>query len=231
VTQPDELDQQCAEFAGILQDVVDGTLSVGPRFGVLAARHTRLIAPFDESGDKPVMLPLVRACDDAERPNLFLRVTFTCVMDAEGEYMAVSASTFGLFVKSPMLRRPRPFVRLEYVRDAHPGVPSAHVQLHATSAELAWIHGSAGRPYTEMPELHFPIGGRRFRPSLEDFLIFLHREGLFTDWANPAWRTVLNASQAGWEEKQARATVRRHTKAVVDYLRSLGYEIVAPHTA
>jgi hypothetical protein len=59
-----------------------------------------------------------------------------------------------------------------------------------------------------LAEIHFPVGGRRFRPSIEDFLLFLQREQLFTEWAGPSWRDALRQSQQGWEQKQARAAAR-----------------------
>ena len=106
-------------------------------------------------------------------------------------------------------KRPRPIVRVEYDRrQSGRGRSAAHVHLHANSPELAWMYGSAGRPAPDLHALHFPVGGRRFRPTLEEFLLFLDRENLFNDWKE-GWKPRLIRSLEAWERRQARATARQ----------------------
>ena len=116
--------------------------------------------------------------------------------------------------------------RVEYDRDARTK-PPAHVHLHAESLEFGWIYGTAGLPPPRLFEIHFPMGGRRFRPTVEEFLRFLDREKLFLDWRS-GWDTIVEESLVDWERNQARATVRQHTEAAVGQLRNMGYEVTAP---
>lgn len=230
----DLLVRECERFGQTLQTIIDGTVGPGAAaFELVVDSGSECrIGPgplFGGDGQFPFRdIPLVRRCDSPDQPTVFLRVSFTCELDAEGEHMAVKKSTFGLFLKVLAKKKPRPLVRVEYERDQTPDTPNAHVHLHAVSQELGWLRGGAGQPFKEMQDLHFPVGGRRFRPTVEEFLFFLHREELFTDWAVEGWRTNLKASQGDWEERQAKATVRRHEEVAVAYLRERGYDIEGP---
>ena len=44
---------------------------------------------------------------------------------------------------------------------------------------MSYASGLLGRPLvTDLSKLHFPSGGRRFRPTIEDFIEFLAQETL-----------------------------------------------------
>jgi hypothetical protein len=73
---------------------------------------------------------------------------------------------------------------------------------------------------------HFPVGGRRFRPTLEDLIEFLVVEGLVDSYAN--WRTVLLEHRGRWERLQLQAAVRRDSEAAADALTDLGWICTAP---
>ena len=89
------------------------------------------------------------------------------------------------------------------------------------------MYGSAGRPAPDLHALHFPVGGRRFRPTLEEFLLFLDREKLFDDWKE-GWKPRLIRSLEAWERQQARATARQFPDEAVGALEALGYGVTPP---
>ena len=101
------------------------------------------------------------------------------------------------------------------------------MHLHAESLEIGWIYGTAGLAPPRLSEFHFPVGGRRFRPTVEDLLLFLDRERLYTEWKS-GWQAVVNRTLGDWEHKQASATVRDHTDVAVEQLRLMGYEVTPP---
>jgi len=101
------------------------------------------------------------------------------------------------------------------------------VHLHANSPELAWVYGTSAQPAPDLHALHFPAGGRRFRPTLEEFLLFLDRERLFNDWKD-GWKPKLIRSLEAWERLQARATVRQFPDEAAGALEALGYSVTAP---
>lgn len=226
------LDDEAAGFAGRLDRLLQGTVSSDVRFGVVSVGDDRRKIgpePFELELNKGAsgfsLIPLVRKCDDPEQPAVVgFKVEFDVTMDGDGHHLMVARSAFGLWVRPDKGRRMRPVFRVEYDRDAR-AKPPAHVHLHAESVELGWVYGSARKPLPRMEEIHFPVGGRRFRPTVEELLLFLDREDLFTDWANDQWRTHIEASQQDWEQRQARATVRRFPEEAASQLASMGYTV------
>lgn len=172
---------------------------------------------------------LIRSCDSRDRPALFLRAKYTVDVNPDGSYLRVVSSSLGLWVDvTEGQRPPRPVVRVEFDRRRlQPGRAAAPVHLHANSPELAWIYGSSGQPSPHLHSLHFPAGGRRFRPTLEEFLLFLDRESLFNDWKD-GWKPKLIQSLEAWERLQARATARQYPEQAVGALEALGYGVTAP---
>lgn len=197
------LDDLARDFAGELTDIIQGTVGGATEFGVVRAAGGTMIGPLpwrsDRDGFAPI--PLRRRCDPEDSDErLQLVVEYRCTLDPEGEYLTVESSTFGLWIRPDPRRGPRPVVRVEYLRSPlNKDHPPAHVHLHAESAELGWIYGTAGESMPRFEEIHFPVGRRRFRPTIEGFLLFLHRERLFRDWANERWREVLTEHLDVWE--------------------------------
>ena len=168
---------------------------------------------------------LPRKCDNGNEPRLMLKIEFFTSLDDTSEFLAVQHSTYGLWIR-PERKRPRPVFRIEYNRDAR-NKPQVHMQLHAESQEFGWIDGSAGLAPRKLQDFHFPLGGRRFRPTVEDLLMFLDREKIYVDWL-PGWEAHIEESLRDWEDGQARATVRRHPEAAANQLEGMGYRITPP---
>ncbi|CAM2813274.1 MULTISPECIES: hypothetical protein [Dermacoccus] len=77
-----------------------------------------------------------------------------------------------------------------------------------------------------MDELHFPLGGARFRPALEDVLQMLVEE--FGVDAVDGWRKHLAQGRERWRRIQTRAVVRDAPDEAVATLRALGYLVTEP---
>lgn len=223
------LQARSEEFASHLTTLIQGCIADPPEFGVVETNEVQQLhigpLPFSSEGSGFSLIPLTPACDSGQS-RLMLKIEFRVSLDDESEYLAVQHSTYGLWVRPVPRRKPRPVFRVEYDRDARTK-PPAHVHLHAESLEFGWIYGTAGLPPPRLFEIHFPMGGRRFRPTVEEFLRFLDREKLFLDWRS-GWDTIVEESLVDWERNQARATVRQHTEAAVGQLRNMGYEVTAP---
>ena len=225
----DLLQERSDEFVEQLNRLIGGSVPAAPAFEAILADDThRRIGPSPFSTDGPGFdfIPLQRDCDEHGKARLLLKVEFRVSLDDESLHLAVEESTYGLWVRPDPARRPRPVFRIEYERAAR-SVPAAHVHLHAESMEFGWIYGTAQRTPPRLSEIHFPVGGRRFRPTVEELLRFLDREGLFTNWLT-GWESLVDASLAEWERNQARATVRQHPQAAVEQLHELGYQITPP---
>jgi hypothetical protein len=221
--------EQAIAFANRLSTLATRTIGSSVEFAIIEVddRRRRIgPGPFDltEDGSGFQWIGLPRACDDGEPARLFPKVEFEVGMDPEDQHLAVRLSTFGLWVRPGPKRGHRPVVRVKYDRDAT-AKPASHVHLHA---ELAWVYGTAGESLPRLHEIHFPVGGKRFRPTVEEFLLFLHRGRLFRDWVTTNWRAAVDTSLGEWEERQARSTVRRFPDAATDQLRSMGCRVQSP---
>lgn len=145
----------------------------------------------------------------------------------EGEsYLAVERSKFELRVVTA------PGLRYEFERN-YTSAPTAHIHLAGVTGLLsvALMANYAGRKQKgkrrgEMAELHLPVGGRRFRPSLEEFLFFIIAECGFQ--GRPGWESRLLAAREEWLDIQLRAAVHDHAAIAADTLRGLGYEVTPP---
>lgn len=223
----ERLDAEAEQFAANLSDLFRGSVGGDVGFEVVgvAGGERRKIGPGPfESGFQRVVLP--RDVDPPDAPSpVSLKVEYDVGLDdLEDGYLTVVHSVFGIWVQPNPKGNARPVLRVEYDRDAR-SKPAAHVHLHAESVELGWLYGTAGIPLPSLSEIHFPVGGRRFRPTIEELLLFLDREGIFTDWVDPGWKAHVSASQDEWERRQARATARRHPEAVIEELERLGYQV------
>ncbi len=177
---PPGFEEQAERFARELDDLIAGCLASPPEFNVVSLRAADArIGPGQLTTDGTHGFPLVDLprANDVDGASLLLKVEFRVVLDQEQLHLTVVTSAFGLWVRSDASGKPRPVFRIEYERDAR-GKAAAHVHFHAESADMAWVYGSAGQPLPTMKEIHFPVGGKRFQPTIEDVLLSLAREKL-----------------------------------------------------
>lgn len=168
------------------------------------------------------------------KPLLLLKVEYRCCFDSAGAYLAVDSSHFKVYSAGAN----EPLFRVDHVRDPQSTIPSSHLQLHAHRDAFAFVMARAGRnspkgttrassgEVPRLSELHFPLGGHRFRPCLEDVLTMLINE-LGVD-CPPDGLASLAAGRAEWRRQQVRASVRDCPAAAADVLRALGYSVTAP---
>jgi hypothetical protein len=78
----------------------------------------------------------------------------------------------------------------DYQREKEHGYPEAHLQICASSSSWEEAGKRLGTGDVRLlPKLHLPVGGRRFRPTLEDVIEFLLVEDLVE--ASPKWNVEL----------------------------------------
>ena len=104
--------------------------------------------------------------------------------------------------------------------------PEAHFHLHGESDALRRVLLLCGRTKNKPDDLHIPVGGRRFRPCLEDVIEFCVLERLVTP--RERWQAVLNDSRGRYYEKQLEAAVRQDPSRAADVLRSEGWHVREP---
>jgi hypothetical protein len=219
---PPSLPDQARDFAGRLSDLLNRTVANGVRVSaVLAAPHA--VIGYNVTRKRPLHLEGIPLTISRARPSCFLLVAHTLELDPEGEYLAVRNSALGIYLDGSPPERP--VVRYEYDRDPPHEYPAAHVQVHGESVNLAALCERCGVTRS-LDRLHFPVGGRRFRPSIEDVIEFLVVEG-FVD-ARDGWEAAVAEHRRDFNERQLKAAVRRDPQTAVDQLRADGWEVQGP---
>lgn len=152
-----------------------------------------------------------------------LRFFYRYDTDPTSGYLRILGSSIGL----SLTPSGRCLLRVEYDRGKGPNRPDAHVHVDADGALWGTALTLSGQQLRPLHTLHIPAGGRRFRPTMEDFIEFLLGEGFVTPTGD-GWRAVLRAKRQAWEELQAKAAARHHAPAVADTLRELGWTVTPP---
>lgn len=190
------------EFADEVADLLHQTVVEDPPIRAEVAGGRVVVAAFDDD-DNVVGMPLVIAGEE----RLALRTSLRCTFDFTGAFLAVEQSEFALLL--PSVRQP--VVRFDYVRDR--GWSAAHVQLHAESSAVGYLRALAGKQ-PETWRLHLPVGGRRFRPSLEDVIEFAVHE--FGVEAKHGWLDRIEEGRRSWRMTQVKAAIRDAIKDDLD---------------
>ncbi len=217
------LDDQAAEFAAELNGFSVPALGEAARFGVarVGSLPERWVGPGTFTAGKKGYgpIPLVGSRGQPGDARLGIRCSFVVRLDDSG---ALTVRESWLTVEAQTAQW-RPIIRIE-VDPSEPREAQTHLHIDGRSSLLAWARGAAGRPYVEDQKLHFPLGGRHFRPALEDLLFFVDGEKLFSDWHDPGWRALARNSLGRFRLKQTEATIRRH----LSELRAEGWTVNPP---
>jgi len=186
--------ETASEFAADISDLLGRTVVDEPPIGAQVADDRVVVGALDDNGNTVDMQLTIRS-----EHRLDLRVSFRCIFDFTGSFLAIEQSEFALIV--PTVRHP--VVRFDYDRER--AWASAHVQLHAESSAVGFLRAHAGET-SETWRLHLPVGGRRFRPSLEDVIEFAIAE--FNVDKKDGYAQRIEEGRERWRRLQAKAAIR-----------------------
>lgn len=167
---------------------------------------------------------------------LYLKVGISGTWDLEKRFLAIEKSKIEVIAAAA---DSQPLFRYEYLRSPD-SVPAAHLHVHAHRDALTFVMTKAGRTSKRLgrthnghgipkcQDIHFPLGGHRFRPALEDILEMLIDEFGIDHVPNAS--EILADSRLQWRLIQTKAAVRDAPNAAAEALESLGYTVVSPET-
>jgi hypothetical protein len=221
VSSSGDLLAQTRSFANDLRSLLDSTVCrnslIGsvivpdnPGYSVVGSRLSR---------HRPVaQLMRLRSEHDVY---CWLNLAYRLYLDHRG-YLTVYASTFSILTGQ---HGEFELIRYDYER-AKESYPQAHIQVFGENDHLAQLLAAAGRPKCSLDKLHLPVGGKRFRPALEDVLEFLILERIVTPASN--WEEALDRSRDNFRSLQLKAAVTAEPEVAADVLGFLGYKIQPP---
>lgn len=226
----DKVAGQAQELAERVSDTIYACLPGGPIIAALKVPGDRVqltAVEVDQSGvalDRPAEMPLFVAGELVA----YWNVSILLGLDYSGVFLKTMKSAISM----RSVWEKNPLVRLEY-DSAMTTAPIAHWQFHAERGAFSHLlaRAAAGSKYvTEHPhslsKLHFPAGGERFRPSLEDFIEFLIREcGVDS---TDGWQRGVQDGRELWRRMQARAVARDLQAETAQILREQGWVVEPP---
>ncbi len=194
--------------------MLNRTVTHGIRMGVVLREDGQVgWAGYGISGRDPFPGRGIPLTFTTARPRCYLHVMHTLVQ--RYDVLITDQSSFGLYLDEHLDRN---VFHYDYAR--HPGnpYPVAHLQVNATSAVFDDLCGRLGRP-SELGRVHFPVGGKRFRPCLEDVVELLIVEELAT--GREGWQEAVEEHRAWFHRIQLKAAVRDDPEAVREELQRL----------
>lgn len=235
LTDPEVFKAQAEQFADELSTTVQSV------FGSDVSEFVATVSP----GKDSVMAAFVRQAGSegihlsfAGSPLLTMQVRMRLTPDSAGKHLRVVSSKFDVTPYGGT----QPVFRYEYEREMESSCyPAAHVQFHGRHQQLEQALEGAGRRKTKsspagagwpnITDLHFPLGGTRFRPCFEDLLEMLLNEFRLDVPDRDAAFAALAEGRAKWRGVQLRASVRDDMECAAAVLRSHNYQVVAPDPA
>jgi hypothetical protein len=222
---PDGLVTQAQGFAARIQDLLDDVLPGSRRIAATVRPERGRVSVQAVGADGlPTTVP-IRVGGEVLAE---ITVSFLCGLDWTSTYLKVEQSKFGV----NLTRDRHPLARLEF-DGKNSTAPTAHWHFHGERREFTQLLSAArqsgsrtARAPDRLSALHFPVGGERWRPCLEDFLQFLVEE-CGAD-ANEGWREAVSDGREIWRRMQMRALVRDLQVESAERLRQLGWTVTPP---
>jgi len=217
LTTTPSLEDQARIFAADISDLLNGTVTGGIRLTAVVTpeRGTIVGRGITKRQWQVQSIPLTL---NAKAARAWLRVGYVLQLDPERVHLTVAKSDYSLYLDEPCDEM---VLHYDYDREPTNEYPAAHFQVSGTASALAELCERTGQQGKDLKDFHFPVGGRRYRPTLEEVIEFLVIEG-FAD-ARDGWTDIVAAHRADWEDRQLCAAVRRNPDVAVDQLREDGF--------
>lgn len=219
-----DLEAEARGFAAEVSNLLNRTVTDGIRLtAVIARRQSTTVHVARGIGRRDFSVKSLPLTLGNKPPAAYLFAAYILKADPEDAYLAVHKSQYGVYLDEDMTKM---LVHWDYEREPATTYAAAHVQVNGECEhfnELTALARNSGRECPDRPlrDFHFPVGGRRFRPTLEDVVEFLSVEGLVD--VRPGWEDVIREHRERWEDRQLQAAVRRHPQVAIRQLQEDGY--------
>lgn len=215
------LERQAKAFAGELTEVLNGTVTDGIRLNVYMDERGRAVVGYRISQRNPLGTPIPLTTSRAPA-KLHLSVLHTLDLDESGKDLITSRSTYTL----EGAEAGASIFTYDYVREPPNEYPEAHLHLHGASDALQNLLSVGNRDADKPADFHLPVGGRRYRPCLEDIIEFCVLERLVKP--RDGWQAAVERGRSRYYELQLQAAVRRDPEHAAATLREKGWRVEEP---
>lgn len=212
------LERQAREFADDMSDLLNRTVTHGVRLSTAFRRNPPIVSVGVGVSKKQTTSTIFPLRIDGRPPTAYLRVGYRFEFDREEQFLTVAESTIAACADSDGRLE---LFHYDYDRVPTNEYPNPHVQVLGESAALDAISHRAPQAATALGDLHLPVGGRRFRPTLEDVIELLVTQNLAIP--RPNWRDAVDEHRKTWEMTQLKAAVRNHPQWALEELTRLGH--------
>lgn len=225
-----DVENQVREFAQRIEDLLqqvlglrDDSYTATPEGSYVRSGKTSYV--IHQAEDRGVPLTSDGECI------LKLSYTFHCSCRKSGSWLQVDKSAIMITGEPEHV----PLFRYDYIRDPSSDIPAAHLNVYgsndvATRLLLACNGGKRAKSrrkeyvnkgaFPTFSSLHFPVGGDRLRPGLEDVLQMTIYE--FHIDAQCNWEEAISVSRAEYRSRQIKALVREFPDLAYDALEDIG---------
>jgi hypothetical protein len=206
-----DLHRESRVFAYQLSELLNRTVCNGVRINsAVSTQKDVVVIGYNVARDNLDAMAGIPLCLH-KQPRCYLGLSIRMTPTQAREHLMVLTS---VMVLSRDAALEEPLLHYDYEREKPDGYPEAHLQICATSPD--W---EALGPERALEKLHLPVGGRRFRPTMEDLLEFLIVEELAE--GRNGWQQAIEEGRDRFHEIQLRAAIRRRPGVAHEVLREL----------
>ena len=216
-----KLDAQAREFADQTSELLNKTVTDGIRISAVETLDGERIMGCGVSRTQARPDPIAIAYS-RRKAVVYLYLAHLYDIDDEKEYLTMASSIMSLYT-SPDMGDEQLIVSVDYTRDPANKYPGAHLHVGGVRDDLDSVYLGDDRKTRKLRDLHLPVGGKRFRPALEDLIEFMVTEEMVDP--RPNWRVTLDLHRAKRETLQLKAAVRRNQEAAAEALKASGWEV------
>jgi hypothetical protein len=215
-------DAQASGFADSLSHLLNNTVTTGILVTSVLSEDSEDgwvgygIGPQDYVGG---LIPIKPGKGPA---SCWFQIGLTLMLDPEVHQLIVQGSTMGLYCHDD----PESMIfHYDFNREPDNDYPEAHLQVSGSSDSLNELCDRHDLERS-LERFHFPVGGKRYRPIVEDLVEFVIAERV----AQPheGWEAIVRGHRNDWERVQLKSVVRRDPDTAAEELRRQGYEVKPP---
>ena len=217
--KPPNLLKQAFDFAnGSLAALLNGTITKGIRVSAVLLEDGRCLVGYKVSKNNFITAPIPVTTGKAD-PRCYLDLMHTLFLTDRLD-LAVATSRYALYLNAD---DEEPLFHYDYERNKE-DYPVAHFHIAVESEPWEEFFERSDRTsHMQVESLHLPVGGKRYRPSLEDLVEFLVLE----EFAKPhggyednTWKAVVAQHREEFHRLQLAAAIYRDpetTRATLDH--------------